>query len=266
MVTKKLLNAVSVFCLAGCAVPGPSFLQTASTLPRGGIRLQEGVGTGLHFEETAYRKLNPDQIQTGGEPNKDQAYQRDFMIKPGIFHLFYLGNVVIHGAYGLREGWEPNGSLFVSLASAGGRLALKARLYQDATYALSINPGFLAAFSYGGKSPDEEDKTGQDSFLQYVLNDKRVLGLELPLLASVTSGKIIYTAIPSVAYYDVDISKGFAPAVKGTSGVLGAGLGFSLQLRLKKARFGPEISLSALDLTHQPIVNANYGLGGGIEF
>lgn len=228
--------------------------------------MQMGVGTGLHFEETAYRKLSPAQIQTGGEPNKDQAYQRDFIIKPNIVNLFYLGNAVVYGAYGFWDGWEANGSLFVSLASAGGRLAIKSRLYQDATYALSINPGILAAYSHGGKSPDEEDKTGQDSFLQYLLNDKRVLGLELPLLASVTSGKWIYTAIPSLAYYDIDISKGFAPTVRGASGVLGAGLGFSLRLRLKKARFGPEISLSALDLMHEPIVNANYGFGGGIEF
>jgi hypothetical protein len=262
---KKLVYTVLVFCLAGCAVPGPSFLQTASTLPRGGIQVLAGVGTGLHFEETAYRKLNPTQIQAGGEPNQDRAYKRDFMIWPGIFNLMYLSNAAVHAAYGFRDGLEVNGSVFLGGYSAGGRLACKARLYQDATYALSINPGMLAAFSKGGKSPGDQDNTGQDTYLQYILNDKRVLGMELPLLASVTSGDWIYTAIPSLAYYDINISKGFGSSVKGAIGVWGAGLGFSSQLRIWKIRFGPEISLSALDLTRKPIVNANYGFGGGIE-
>lgn len=216
------------------------------------------------MEEVSYHELTKDEVQNGGEPDKNRPYQRSReLLKPNLFNLTYLSALCFQVGYGMGHDLELNASVSAALLAASGRLGLKYQiLNHNAFFYAALNPTLLFAVSEGGSSPEDEITDGQQMFLQYILNDKTVFGVELPILMTWRTKNVSYNFTPSLAYYAVNISKAANTKLSGNHMTLAGGLSVGTYFRLGKIALGPEFSLAALNLSEkEKILNLNYSLG-----
>lgn len=255
-------------CLCSCAIHTANF-QTAKSLEKGKGRVAIGFSTGLHLEEVSYSKLSADSIQKGGEPDKNKAYQRPLVIsEPSLLNVMELSAISLHGGIGLGHELELNSSISAALMAASGRIGLKYQLPIHAGhFYVALNPTALFAISEGGSSPEDESRDGQQICLQYMLNDKTVLGFEFPILMTWLTQKMSYNISPMMAYYDINITKALSSDQIGRYQTVAGGLSVGTYFRGRNAAIGPEVSLVILKLhQNENIVNINYSFGVMGEF
>ena len=250
-------------CLCSCAIHTANF-QTAKSLDKGKGRVAIGLSTGLHLEEVSYSKISAENIQKGGEPDKNKAYQRPLVIsEPSIVNVLDLSAISLHGGIGLGHDFELNSSLSAGLMAASGRIGLKYQLPIHAShFFVALNPMALYAISQGGSSPEDEVTDGQQIFAQYILNDKTVFGVELPMIMTWLTQRISYNISPMFAYYDINITKAFRSTQIGRYQTVAGGLAIGTYFRGGNAAIGPEVSLVVLKIPQsESVVNINYGFG-----
>jgi hypothetical protein len=230
----------------------------------GGVRFAGGISSGLHLEEVSYHELRKDEVQYGGEPDRNRPYQRPRgLLPPDLFNLMYLSALCFQVGVGIGHDLELNSSVSAALSAASGRIGLKYQfLNQDGFFYAALNPTLLFAVSEGGSSPEDEVTDGQQNFLQYILNDKAVFGVELPILMTWRTRNVAYNLSPSLAYYAVNISKAANANLAGNHMTVAGGLSVGTYFRLGKIALGPELSLVALSLFEKDkILNMNYSIG-----
>lgn len=232
-------------------------------MPRGGIRVGGGMSSGLHLEEANHYKAEGREIPSSEKP----LYKRP-LLPPASLDALILSTFAVHLGYGLREDMELNASLWGGLLGQGMRAGIKRQVYQSGRglYA-SILPGVLYMRTEGGSSPEDDVTDGQQMFLQHMVYDKAVYGLDLPLSIGIQrgEGREAYI-VPSYSVYVLDVSKSYFPEMTGTYVAHRLGLAVGTDLMGDSNFLRPEISLSVLFFAHAyPVANVNFAIGFGFE-
>lgn len=259
---RVLVLPVSIW-ISGCAGIDTGLYQGARPLPKGGVRLGLGLSSGLHLEEANHYKAAGREAPDWERP----LYKRSLLPKTAQ-DLIYLTIPAAHIGIGLRDNVELNGSFWGGLLGQGLRLGIKRNVYQSGSglYA-SLLPGIVFMRTEGGSSPEDEITDGQQLSAQYLIYDKAVGGLDLPLSIGFQKedGREWYIA-PSYSVYMLNVSKSYRPEMTGTYVAHRLGLAVGTDLMGDSNFLRPEISLSVLFFAHSyPVANVNFAIGFGFE-
>lgn len=232
-------------------------------MPKGGLRIGFGLSSGLHLEEANHYKAGSREVMDWERP----LYKRSLLPETAQDAIF-LTIPAAHFGYGMREDLELNGSFWGGLLGQGLRLGIKRNFYQSGRgmYA-SVLPGILFMQTEGGSSPDDEITDGQQLSAQYMIYDKAVGGLDLPLSIGFQKGDgREWYVVPSYSVYMLNVSKSYRPEMTGMYVAHRLGLAAGMDLMGDSNFLRPELSLSVLFFAHSyPVANVNFAIGFGFE-
>lgn len=182
--------------------------------------------------------------------------------------LIFLTIPAAHIGIGLREDLELKGSFWGGLLGQGLRMGIKRNIYQSGRglYA-SVLPGILFMQTEGGSSPEDGITDGQQLAVQYMIYDKAVGGLDLPLSIGFQEGDgQEWYVVPSYSVYMLNVSKSYRPEMTGMYAGHRLGLAVGTDLMGDSNFLRPELSLSVLFFAHSnPVANVNFAIGFGFE-